>query len=228
MHIDVHPPSDEVAVAVDGGRIAVRDGSGADIPCTADTQPTVTTVDYIEVKGHGETTVVVIDLRGGPFAPGVDGEFDDSPEIEFGVYLEGEGDASRARRLDTLIIRGTSDRDVITTLVDNSFDNADYVNLNAEEGTADEDVEQGGVEAVVVVGGGGNDLLTGSQAFLVEVLAGGPGKDTLRGGKGNDLLLGQAGNDRLDGGEHRDILNGGPGKDRCKLGRGLGQVRNCE
>lgn len=61
-----------------------------------------------------------------------------------------------------------------------------------------------------LVGGGGNDTLTGNTAA-----------NQLTGGNGNDSLLGGAGNDILDGGDGDDILNGGAGSD--SLAGGLGQ-----
>jgi Ca2+-binding RTX toxin-like protein len=63
-----------------------------------------------------------------------------------------------------------------------------------------------------VVGGAGNDRLTGDGSH--NLLRGGAGKDTLAGGGGDDILLGEAGNDVLSGDAGRDLLIGGLGNDR--------------
>ncbi len=71
-----------------------------------------------------------------------------------------------------------------------------------------------------VIGGAGNDALTGDDADNQlsggggsDTLNGGLGDDTLNGGAGNDTLNGDAGNDTLNGGIGDDILNGGDDTD---------------
>jgi Ca2+-binding RTX toxin-like protein len=59
------------------------------------------------------------------------------------------------------------------------------------------------VQIANVIGGSGNDVLTGDSG--ANVLSGGSGSDTLTGGAGADVLTGGAGN---------DVLNGGAGTDR--------------
>jgi Ca2+-binding RTX toxin-like protein len=56
-----------------------------------------------------------------------------------------------------------------------------------------------------VIGGGGNDRLTGSA--VANVLVGGGGDDILLGGAGDDVLRGGEGNDRLEGGLGNDTLD---------------------
>ncbi|WP_129782222.1 hypothetical protein [Peristeroidobacter soli] len=80
---------------------------------------------------------------------------------------------------------------------------------------------------VHILGGAGNDTLTGTRGDDVlvggagtDVLRGGDGDDTLSGGLGNDTLEGGAGNDMLDGGDGIDVLRGGDGND--SLNGGLG------
>lgn len=58
-----------------------------------------------------------------------------------------------------------------------------------------------------VIGGDGNDLISGNAA--ANHLTGGPGNDTLLGQNGNDSLFGAGGNDTMDGGGGRDLLDGG-------------------
>ncbi|TCR63686.1 hypothetical protein [Bosea sp. BK604] len=56
-----------------------------------------------------------------------------------------------------------------------------------------------------VVGGAGNDLITGDD--LANVIDGGAGNDTLNGGAGDDLILAGAGDDVIDGGAGFDTLD---------------------
>jgi Ca2+-binding RTX toxin-like protein len=69
-----------------------------------------------------------------------------------------------------------------------------------------------------VVGGDGNDSLTGNAED--NTLAGGAGKDTLVGGDGQDSLLGGVGLDSLVGGEGLDTLMGDAGDDTLAGGNG--------
>jgi Ca2+-binding RTX toxin-like protein len=91
-----------------------------------------------------------------------------------------------------------------------------------------------------VIGGEGDDTLTGSTAANVldgrngedsiegaagdDILLGGgandPGGDNLSGGSGNDKLFGASGDDSLDGGEGDDEEHGGGGGDRVEGGDG--------
>ena len=59
-----------------------------------------------------------------------------------------------------------------------------------------------------VIGGAGNDTLTG-RGTLSSMLVGGGGNDTLTGGTGRDILIGGDGTDNLNGGAGDDILIGG-------------------
>jgi hypothetical protein len=61
------------------------------------------------------------------------------------------------------------------------------------------------------IGGGGNDILLGSD--LRNVLKGGAGNDLIRGGAGNDSLWGDSGNDTLSGGIGADVIDPGAGID---------------
>ena len=90
----------------------------------------------------------------------------------------------------------------------------------------------GNTLAVIMRGGGGNDLLDVSNlpgANRTVVLEGQDGDDTLAGGAaatsivggiGNDSLVGNAGDDNLDGGAGNDTLRGGQGDDRLIGGDG--------
>ncbi len=69
-----------------------------------------------------------------------------------------------------------------------------------------------------VIGGGGDDVLTGDGG--ANRLEGGAGADTLQGAAGDDTLAGGDGDDKLDGGEDNDILAGQPGDDLLVAGPG--------
>ena len=58
-----------------------------------------------------------------------------------------------------------------------------------------------------VVGGGGNDVLTGNSG--ANYLDGVFGDDTLSGGAGNDTFFGDSGDDQIVGGAGADIMDGG-------------------
>lgn len=75
--------------------------------------------------------------------------------------------------------------------------------------------------ANVLVGGAGNDILSGLAGN--DTLQGGVGSDQLFGGDGNDTLQGGADNDLLYGGGGNDILQGGAGSDRFVFENGFGQ-----
>jgi Ca2+-binding RTX toxin-like protein len=80
-----------------------------------------------------------------------------------------------------------------------------------------------------LVGGSGNDTLTGNDA--TNVISGGVGNDVLRGGGGVDYLDGGAGNDVLIGGAGRDFLIGGAGADIFRwesLADSGGFARSCD
>lgn len=60
---------------------------------------------------------------------------------------------------------------------------------------------------------GGNDKITGTDAFGGDVMMAGAGNDTIYGYAADDTLGGEAGNDRLYGGKGFDQLTGGSGQD---------------
>src|SRR2546430_12881021 len=120
-------------VSVSAGNV-VADGS----PCGS---ATVTNTDTIDASATGGT--LVIDLSGGPFAPGQKAEPSGQSEIEFTGTL-GSG---------ILRIDGSPGADTIAA-------GTDGVNLNAEENADDVDVTITGVASMVVNGGNGNDRMT--------------------------------------------------------------------
>ena len=99
----------------------------------------------------------------------------------------------------------------------------DNTNNDGSVGDSTHPAEHDNVHSDVenVIGGGGNDKITGSSAN--NRLVGGPGNDSLSGLAGNDTLDGGPGNDSLSGGDGndflighdnaKDTLNGGGGTD---------------
>jgi Ca2+-binding RTX toxin-like protein len=84
------------------------------------------------------------------------------------------------------------------------------------------------VDAVVVLGGTGNDTISGTAgADVLDANASGisvADNDTLEGRGGNDLLVGRGGADTLKGGEGTDVLLGGAGNDILDGEQGDDQV----
>jgi Ca2+-binding RTX toxin-like protein len=76
-----------------------------------------------------------------------------------------------------------------------------------------------------VIGGSGNDTITGSS--IDNVLDGGAGNDTISGGAGNDTLIGGADNDTLRGDSGDDVFDegsGASGADTMAGGAGIDRV----
>jgi Ca2+-binding RTX toxin-like protein len=149
----------------------------------------------------GTTERLIIDHRGGLFAPGGT-EADAFSEIEFTIDL---GDPT-----DQVVIIGTEGDDVLTA------------GLNGVSLTTDNDVDLTFVQQYVLElrGVGGRNTLSGAggrdtgSSYLgpLSAYAGDLG-DTLYGGSGNDVLVGGAGADVLDGRVGNDVLEGAGGND---------------
>lgn len=78
-------------------------------------------------------------------------------------------------------------------------------------------VNMGGVESLLINGGGGDDLISASNGLstLTRItLDGGSGNDTLTGGDGADTLIGGSGDDLIAGGRGNDTALMGTGDDR--------------
>ncbi|MGJ7462622.1 type I secretion C-terminal target domain-containing protein, partial [Halomonas sp. MA07-2] len=70
----------------------------------------------------------------------------------------------------------------------------------------------------MLLGGGGNDTLTGNQGN--DIIYGGDGDDIIRGVGGDNLLYGGAGDDIITGGAGNDTIIGGAGDDTLTGGGG--------
>jgi Ca2+-binding RTX toxin-like protein len=173
-------------ISRDGDAIAV-DG----FPCQT---ATVTNTDVIEVAVPDvpESNTVVVDLSGGPLAPGPTDEGDGSSEIEIAIdHLDG---------FDTLRVIGSAGPDALAA----GFLS---VSLNADEETFDEDVTLVNQDVGVMLeflGGEGDDLLsladpgTPLNAF---------GPKTVWGGPGDDRVIGDLQENDIDGGPGHDIAD---------------------
>ena len=83
------------------------------------------------------------------------------------------------------------------------------INSGANDGKKNEgDHVSSGIE--IVIGGKGNDVITGDGAA-----------NTIKAGVGNDVVKGGGGADKLYGEKGKDKLNGGPKKDVCMTGETL-------
>ena len=215
---------------------AIQVGDGHQVIDCSGPPTSVSDLDGIEVTHTGRSADVV-DLHGGPFAPGFTAEPQGLPEIEI-QYIGPT----------FLDVRGSAGPDHLTL-------GAGGVNLNG-----DDDVDVTGTFTTILVeGGGGNDFLGPQSGYATaaprRVLLGGAGRDTLRatpdgsvlhGGNGRDRLIGGRSADNLTGGRGRDLIRGGKGRDliraidgrtdrvNCGGGRdrakvdGIDRVRGCE
>lgn len=85
------------------------------------------------------------------------------------------------------------------------------------DGAKRDDGEKGeadtvGTDVEIVIGGSGNDVLTGNSR--ANKLTGGRGNDVIRGGGGSDFIVGNNGNDKIYGGAGNDHLIGENTTDR--------------
>lgn len=222
-----------IALSVDSGNIVVESEFGV-MSCVDEsgTPANVLNTDLIWVYGQAEFLVVVVNLGGGPFAPGLTPEEEGSSEIEIRVDWPRP---SKNQRLEhsVVVVLGSSGADDIAT--GKKINESVAINLNAGESQDDLDLTAGtpstslGFGRMVVAGRGGSDRLTGSRAAIqFERFLGGPGNDLIRGGAGIDLVEGQGGSDLLYGDADRDFVRGGPGNDHCLGGPGADQVKACE
>ncbi|HTQ39830.1 MAG TPA: calcium-binding protein [Pirellulales bacterium] len=97
-----------------------------------------------------------------------------------------------------------------------NFNTLDYsayttaINVNLTTGTATNIA--GGVSNMTdILGGSGNDVLTGNTNG--NLIWGNGGNDIINGMGGNDILVGGNGNDTITGGSGRDLIMGGAGRD---------------
>ncbi|HXV33363.1 MAG TPA: calcium-binding protein, partial [Gaiellaceae bacterium] len=187
-------------------------------------EATTANTDSITVSGpSGSVEQLMIDLSGGPLAPGASDEGPNSiSEIEIAVDL-GEaadqvvvvgspGDDTIAAGTKGLGLNDDRDVDVTFTVLPATFElfgggGNDF--LSARGGAGAGPLFAG---PVTIHGEDGDDAIMGSD--LAELLTGGAGNDTIDAGAGSDTVQGGAGDDAVTGGHGDDDLDGGPGTDQ--------------
>jgi len=177
------------------------------LPCTTSggQAATVTTTDTINVTGGVGGEIFTIGLQSGPFAPGKTNEPGTSDEIEWTIDLAGG--------MDSVVIGG-ADTD------DNIRMSATAINLNAAEGSPDDDVTLTSVESGAAFGAGGNDVIDATGFAGDVTIYGSDGTDTLTGGSGPDHIYGENDADVLAGGPNNDTIDDGQGDDTLDGGAG--------
>lgn len=120
-----------------------------------------------------------------------------------------------------------SDNIVASALV---LDN--FITINVENGTEEDDIITGTKNRDQISGQGGNDLIKGRNGDDLlngdagnDRILGNSGNDSLQGGSGNDELIGNSGNDNLVGNTGDDRLTGGAGDDSLDGGQGNDVLR---
>lgn len=217
--------------------------------CPMATIETVTVTSHQPGEPEAKDQQLILDLSGGPFAPGATPESTGASEIEFSIDLGGDDCGAGFCAEDNLVIIGTSGPDRINLGTEginwNGDEDVDVVlsrPLPAGAYTGDGDdliTGDGGAGTgstyrvgVSIYGGGGDDRMVGGRS--ADGLAGGPGDDRIYGGPhdagfgddriygqdGNDILSGQGARDRVSGGNGDDVITGGTGEDSLTGGDG--------
>ncbi len=207
----------EVTLVVVGGAIYFGESPSA---CGA---ATTTNTDSIAIAGPaGSTESLVLDLSGGPFAPGAASEGAGLGEIEISVNL---GDATDGLTVvgsagaDTirmgqngLALNGDTDVDVTFAPLPAEVEILGLGGVNTLTGTGGSGAGSTFTGKVILRAGDSGDLLSGGSGH--DELYGGAGADTLEGNNGDDVLSGGGGNDNLKGGNGNDTMTGGAGADQ--------------
>jgi Ca2+-binding RTX toxin-like protein len=182
---------------------------------------TTTNTDTINISGApGNVETLVLDERGGIFAPGATSEFSIS-EIEFNVDMGDtidtiivhgtEGDDELAAGQNGLALNGDGDQDVVVT--PGAFNLEVYL-LGGNDFFNGRGTFGAGLHFLgpITVGAGvGNDFVRGST--FADNISGGDGNDVLEGNDGPDAIDSGTGDDTINAGAGNDVLTGGSGFD---------------
>jgi Ca2+-binding RTX toxin-like protein len=167
-------------------RVSVASGGGISVSGSICGGATVTNTDRVDIRDRSSgSTTAVIDLSGGPFVPGSNGD-----EIRFDVDL-GTGTS------DSVVLQGGPGSDTFTL-------GSEGANLNVGPEAAP-DVVVVGVEAWTLSGEDGNDVVSAIGGSGTGAAFG--QRTTLQGGNGEDVLVGGDGLDTFDGGAAVDTVN---------------------
>jgi len=216
-------PNGQATLAVVSGQI--RFGA-AHVPCGAATNANTNTIFVFGSATARER--LVIDLSGGPLAPGLTAEPTGAPEIEVVTKLGGPN--------DEIWLLGSAADDTLAVGTAGAALNADGdADVTFETSPAYAELRGlGGRNVLGAAGGfGSGSAFLGRTTIMAgalgDQLSGGNGDDLLVGGAGHDVLValggvdqlwGLGGNDALDGGEGNDALIGGAGVDSLFGGGG--------
>ena len=111
------------------------------------------------------------------------------------------------------------ERDAVATDVENVVGGSGNDSITGS--TAANDLD-GGTGNDSIIGGGGDDAIEGGTGN--DSISGGSGNDAVDGGVGNDSLVGGVGDDVIDGGAGNDTISGEIGNDTLDGESGLDQV----
>lgn len=135
--------------------------------------------------------------------------------------------------VQSILINGgeTANRVDLSSVSTSSFSHAGGVAITVLGGAGNDtltgsafgDTIDGGMGNDFIVGGSGADSLLGGAED--DMISGGSGRDTIDGGSGNDRISGNTGRDDLSGADGADTIIGGPGRDSIRAGSGADEVR---
>ena len=164
----------------------------------------------------------------------------ENPDLNFAGEVDVQVDGLSATNLPIgLTTAQVTSLEIVADAGDNTIDlsgvnAAVFTNLASVSviGGQGDDTITGPVDlAVTVNAGDGNDTVTGSSSLDVlnggdgnDMIAGGDGNDTITGGDGNDDIAGDAGDDSLDGNDGLDTITAGDGNDIVNAGDGEDNV----
>lgn len=197
-------------------------------PVACDGATTLNT-DTITVNGAaGSVEHLVVDQSGGALAPGAGSEGTGIAEIEVRLNLGDAGDEivlhgtpgndSLAMGTKGLSFTGDTDVDVTFGTVPNAIEIVGGEGDDVLTGRGGFGSGQVYAGRVVLRGDGGADTLTGGN--LADLLVGGDGNDTITGYGGDDEIFGEGGADSMSGNGGNDLLVGGAGADSFVGGTG--------
>lgn len=134
------------------------------------------------------------------------------------------GTRLEVRTLSTSGLRVSASSSIEGEAIDTVFGPVDPISRVTILGGDGDDVltAEGMTEGVLIIGGAGNDVITGGSGD--DLIDGGEGDDIINAGDGDDNVVGGDGNDTIDGGDGDDRLVGGLGADDLTGGDGDDRV----
>ncbi len=131
--------------------------------------------------------------------------------------------------IDRLVMRGRGGNDTIELQGNPTATGGGAMRISLLGGSGDDTITgsdakdkiRAGLGNDTVNGGAGNDDIRGEGGD--DILNGGGGNDKIRGGNGDDAISGDAGNDNIRGGNGDDTISGDAGNDN--IGGGVGDDR---